>query len=128
MRGVPVALLCVCLLGACARRPPTAPPAPAGQPPGIRTAPPPLLKTNREVIVTPGRSTNGRVASVNNAGRFVVLTFPLGTMAPPEKRLNVYRAGLKVAEVKVSGAPLDVNVVADIVAGDCQIGDEVRED
>ena len=57
-----------------------------------------------------------------------MLTFPLGTMPPPEKRLNVYRGGLKVAEVKVSGAPLDINVVADIVAGECQVGDEVRED
>jgi len=39
-----------------------------------------------------------RVASVNTAGRFVVLTFPLGTMPALEKRMSVYRSGLKVGE------------------------------
>jgi hypothetical protein len=78
------------------------------------------------VTVTPSRVTIGRIASVNTAGRFVVLSFPLGTMPASEKRLNVYRKGLKVGEVRVTGQPLDINIVADIVAGECQIGDEVR--
>jgi len=70
----------------------------------------------------------GRVASVNAPGRFVVLTFPLGSMPALEKRLNVYRRGLKVGELKVSGPQLDVNIDADIIAGECQPGDEVREE
>lgn len=84
--------------------------------------------TNRNLVVTPGRATTGRVASVNAAGRFVVLTFPLGTMPAQDHRLNVYRGGLKVGEVKITGQPLDVNVVADMIAGESQVGDEVRED
>jgi len=85
-------------------------------------------KANPSVTVTPGRATTGRIAAVNPAGRFVVLTFPLGTMPPVEKRLNVYRSGLKVGELKVTGPQLDINIDADIVAGECQVGDEVRED
>jgi len=36
--------------------------------------------------------------------------------------------GLKVGELKVSGPQLDVNIDADIIAGECQPGDEVREE
>jgi len=80
------------------------------------------------MTVTPGRATNGRIAAVNPAGHFVVLTFPLGTMPALEKRLNVYREGLKVGELKVTGPQLDINIDADITAGECRVGDEVRED
>jgi len=127
---LPVVLICACLSAGCAARKQTdaAAPAPPARPPVLRTALPPSPKTNRTVTVTAAHSMNGRVASVNSAGRFVVLTFPLGTMPAAEKRLHVYRTGLKVGEVKVSGPPLDINIVADIVAGECQIGDEVRED
>jgi hypothetical protein len=45
-----------------------------------------------------------------------------------DRRLNVYRGGLKVAELKVSKERIDVNTIADLVAGECRIGDEVRED
>ena len=80
------------------------------------------------VIVTPANASLGRVASVNAAGRFVVITYPLGNLPATERRLGVYRAGLKVAEVKVGRDRVDVNLVADILAGDCQAGDEVREE
>ena len=43
-----------------------------------------------------------------------------------EQRLFVYRAGLKVAELKVSKERIDVNLVADIISGECRAGDEVR--
>jgi hypothetical protein len=49
-------------------------------------------------------------------------------LPPLEKRLNVYRNGLKVGEVRVTGPQRDNNTVADIIAGDCQPGDQVRED
>src|SRR5881227_1617679 len=122
-----VVLLCAGLLAACASRKRSEPPpaAPWSGPPAA-VAPGPT-KPSHNVIVTPGHATTGRVSSVNAPGRFVVLTFPLGTMPASEKRLNVYRAGLKVGEIKVTGPPLDINIVADILAGDCQAGDEVRE-
>ena len=81
------------------------------------------------VIVTPTQGRAGKIASVHSAGHFVVMTFPVGVPLPPAgRRLNVYRAGLKVAEVKVDARSIDVNTVADIVAGECEVGDEVREE
>ena len=89
----------------------------------------PQAKRPSTPIVTPSQGRAGRIASVHSTGHFVVITFPVGIPLPPaEHRLNVYRAGLKVAEVKVNALNIDVNTVADIVAGDCEVGDEVREE
>jgi hypothetical protein len=41
--------------------------------------------------------------------------------------MNVYRRGLKVGEVKVTGPQRDDNIVADITAGEAAVGDEVRD-
>ena len=82
------------------------------------------------VIVTPTETRSGKVTSVNSTVNYVVITYPVGVPMPaPERKLNVYRAGLKVAEVKMGGERerIDVNATADIVAGECQVGDEVRE-
>lgn len=121
---LPVVLLCIGLLAGCTGNKANMParPLPSG---GTPTAPG-FARTN--LIVTPGHAVTGRVAAVNAAGRFVVLTFPLGTMPALQKRLSVYRGGLKIGEVKVTGPQLDINIDADIVAGECQVGDEVRED
>jgi len=79
-------------------------------------------------IVTPAQSAPGRIASVNSTARHVVITYPVGLPLPAiERHLNIYRAGLKVAEVKVSRERMDVNLIADILAGECQVGDEVRD-
>ena len=123
---LPVVLLCAACLAGCAGRKPARLPQVGPSPGTVGTAP--VSTSNRGPIITPGRATTGRVAAVNTAGRFVVLTFPLGTMPPLEKRLNVYRGGLKVGEVKVTGPQLDINIDADMVAGECQVGDEVREE
>ena len=81
-----------------------------------------------EPIITIGGPTRGRVASVNQAGRFVVLRFPIGVMPSVDGRFGVYRQGVKVGELRVSGPQYDNNTVADIVAGDCRVGDEAREE
>jgi hypothetical protein len=44
-----------------------------------------------------------------------------------DQQLFLYRAGLKVAELKVTGPQNDDNIVADLVNGDAQTGDEVRD-
>lgn len=81
------------------------------------------------VIVTPSQGIAGRITSVNAASRYVVISYPIGIPLPQvEQRLNVYRAGLKVAEIKITGPSRDTNTIGDIVAGDCQIGDQVRID
>lgn len=78
------------------------------------------------LLITPAASPAGRVASVNLQGRFVVLSFPIGQVPPPDTRLNVYRGGLKVGELKVGDRQLDNLVVADITAGTAQVDDEAR--
>lgn len=59
--------------------------------------------------------------------RFVVVTFPLGQLPPTDSRMNVFRNGAIVGEVKITGPQRDDNSVADIVLGDAQKGDEVRQ-
>ena len=78
-------------------------------------------------IVTPDFSLAARVVSVNTVGRFVVLSFPASQMPKVEQTLFIYRAGLKVAEVRVTGPQQENNIVADITSGDAQIGDTVRD-
>jgi hypothetical protein len=82
--------------------------------------------TNQTLIVTPEHAQVGKVALVNTVGRFVVLNFPFGKMAPVEQRLSLYRRGLKVGEVKVTGPAREDNIVADLVTGEAEVGDEAR--
>lgn len=79
-----------------------------------------------KIIVTPETVLVGKVVRVNANARFAVLNFPVGTMPEFGRQLNVYRQGLKVGEVKVSGPQQDDNVVADISNGEAQVGDELR--
>ena len=99
-------------LAGCVHRQPAQPPAAA------RPAP---------ASVTPDNSLTARVVSYNSVGRFVVLSFPVGRMPAQDQTLFLYRGGLKVAELKVTGPQQDNNTVADLVTGDAQVGDEVRD-
>jgi hypothetical protein len=117
-----VSLLGLVLVSGCLwRRHPAAPTPAATRPPTSVTA------TNQEVIVTPADGLSGKVARVNSNLRFVVLNFPVGQMPAINQRLVVYRSGLKVGELKVSGPQQDDNIVADIIAGEATPGDEVRD-
>lgn len=82
-------------------------------------------ETSRPVVV-PATSDSGKIASVNNNGRFVVMTFPMGSVPKPERRVNVFRNGMKVAEVLVTGPQRDSNTVGDILSGEAQVNDDVR--
>jgi len=104
-----------------ARKPATAQPR-AGAPAAATSG----SATNQALIVTPEDALVGKVALVNSVARFVVLNFPLGRMAAAEQRLNLYRRGLKVGEVKVTGPAREDNIVADLVAGEAEVGDEAR--
>jgi len=79
------------------------------------------------VIITPDASLAAKVVSWNPAGRFVVLSFPVGQMPAMGQSLFLYHGGLKTGEVKISGPQRDNNIVADMVAGQAQAGDEVRD-
>jgi hypothetical protein len=78
-------------------------------------------------IVTPDNSLTARVAAYNSAGRFAVLSFPVGRMPNMDQTLFLYRAGLKVGEVKITGPQRDNDVVADLITGTAEAGDEVRD-
>ena len=79
-------------------------------------------------IITAETALVGKVVRVNETARFAVLNIPVGSMPPAQQTMNVYRRGLKVGEVKVTALRQDNNIVADIVKGEAQIGDEIRLD
>lgn len=83
-------------------------------------------KQPEKFIVTPGNTLTGKVVRYNEAGRFVVLDFPLGHTPQVEQRMSVYRQGLKVGEVKISEWQRENLIVADLTSGEAQEGDEVR--
>jgi len=47
-------------------------------------------------------------------------------LPPLNQHMSAYRQGLKVADLKISGPQRDLHTVADIVAGECRVGDDVR--
>jgi len=108
-------LMATLLLASCASRGNSGS-KPAGAPP----------ESSGGLIVTPANSLKGSVVSYN-AGRFVVLSFPLGRLPPIDQHLFVYRKGLRVGEVKVSGPRREDHIVADVTSGGAQAGDEVRD-
>jgi hypothetical protein len=81
---------------------------------------------DQQLIVTLEEGMNGKVSSANPNLRFVVLTFPIGHMPAIGRHLSLYRRGLKVAEVNITGPQREDSIVADIVAGEPEAGDEVR--
>ena len=131
MRSIPVTLLALLLSGCAANK--TAGPnamfaeGKAGQ------APAPAASSSRETkksnpTVTPDEGLFGRVVSANPVLRFVVMDFPVFRMPVADQRLNVYRSGRKVGEIKVTGPTLETTIAGDITTGEAQVGDEVRED
>jgi hypothetical protein len=78
-------------------------------------------------IITPDESLAAKVLTVNTVGRFVVLNFPTGRLPKLDQHLFLYRGGLKSAEVKIVGPQQETSIVADIVSGDAQPGDTVRD-
>ena len=90
------------------------------------TAPAPA-RAGSKFIVTPDLSLAAKVVLVNAESRFVILNFPPDTMPKPQQTLFLYRAGLKVAEVRANDRQAGENIVADIVTGEARVGDAVRD-
>ncbi len=84
-------------------------------------------KLNKPTIVTPDTSLLAKVVAVNDVGRFVIVGFPNNQVPKLQQSLFLYRAGLKTAEVKVTGPQSENNVVADLISGDAKVGDTVRD-
>jgi len=110
-----VILLFALILSGCARKKPTQQPTASSPRTGTSAAP------SKAALA-------GEVLRVNPVGRFVVLRFPRDQMPVMDQRLNLYRQGAKVAEVKVTNWQSGNNIVADIVTGAPEVGDEARAD
>jgi hypothetical protein len=78
-------------------------------------------------IITPNYSLTATVVKVSTLGRYVVLGFPASQMPKVDQTLFIYRGGLKVAEIRVTGPQQDSYTVADLVSGEAQVGDAVRD-
>lgn len=76
----------------------------------------------------PVNPIQGKVVALNAELKYVVVDFSLGRLPQPDQKLNVYRAGQKVGELRVSNQSILVNFAADIIAGEAKKGDEVREE
>jgi hypothetical protein len=83
--------------------------------------------TPQNPVVKSADDLTGRIASYNSIGRFAVLNFPVTRMPAVGQTLFVFRDGLKVGEVKVTGPQRDDNIVADLTKGEAQSGDQVRD-
>ena len=90
-------------------------------------AAPPAAVPKPAPIVTLDSSLSARVVSYNQAAQYVVLSFPSSQLPNTNETLFLYRNGLKTAELKVTGPRSDNNIVADVITGDVQVGDEVRD-
>ena len=80
-----------------------------------------------KVVVTADVSAGAKVVSVNTVGRFVVLSFPNGDLPKVQQTMFLYRAGLKVAAIKITGPQQGNNIVADLVSGEAKTGDTASE-
>jgi hypothetical protein len=88
-------------------------------------APPPVKKNSPPAVIKPDLKPVGRVEMVNREARFVVLSFPPGRLPQPGEHWCVNHRGMKVGEVKISGPRRDVDTVADLIAGEANVGDDV---
>lgn len=78
-------------------------------------------------IVTADTSLTGKVVKFNPTARIVVLEFSIINMPAAGRQLFVYRNDLKVGEVKTTTWQKQEHIVADLISGEAQAGDVVRD-
>lgn len=98
---------------------------------GCRTLPPPeVIPPKPEVrpvrLTEPLDGTVGRVISVNARLQFVVLDYSLNVLPAVGDRLEVWRGERRLGELKVTGPVRNTTLVADIVSGEPEVGDQTR--
>lgn len=99
----------------------------SGTKPGGPKVSPSEIAVKEEPMIRPVTRPIGRISSVNPVSRFVVITYPSSTLPKKDQRLGVYREGRKVGEVKATGPERDTITAADLISGEAELGDEVRE-
>jgi len=78
--------------------------------------------------ILPDESVEGRIVTVNIPLRYVVIDFNLRHSPTLGQILSVYREGLKVGEVKVTGPTMGTAAAGDLIAGQAAVGDTVLEE
>jgi hypothetical protein len=73
------------------------------------------------------RVLNGRLTIVNSDAGVCSVNFPIGQLPALGSSLTVYRNGIRVGEIKVTGPSRDDNIAAEIVSGGLLPGDEARD-
>lgn len=122
-----ICLLAVLLAAACNSTRPTAGDGNSGSGSTSRRNSSSSTSTGAENSkVTPIDEPNGSVVAVNMVSRFVVIDFYLSPLPRIGERMNIYRDGFKVGEVKITGPEQFSNIAADLIAGDARKGDEIR--
>lgn len=116
------ALVCLLVAGCKSSEKPDAPndPKPPAEKRGNRA------KAPEPPQITPVNILSGRVVMVNVPLRYVVIDFGVGRLPQPDQRLDVYRQGKKIGEVRISNQARMGNVAADIMLGESAQGDEIR--
>ena len=95
-------------------------PRPALAVPPEATAPP-------TVIIRQAHVLSGRLVLVNVGSGLCVVNFPIGKLPATDQKMLVYRNGVKVGEILITGPQRDDNIAADILSGKLQTGDEARD-
>ncbi len=88
---------------------------------------PPPVRPPGPLVVKPGGGISGKVMMADARGRFVILNFPFGQMPAVNAALDVFRHGVKVGEIKITGPQRDDNTAADVISGELQTGDVARQ-
>lgn len=79
-------------------------------------------------LVTPEASNIGNVALVNDTAKYVIVSFRGGTAPAQGEKFSLYRRGLKVGEIRISGPQDNALTAADLLNGSAKIGDELLKD
>lgn len=113
-------IIAICLAAGCSsgpdkRQAAAAPPLPTGP-----------KKAPAEPVAD--RAFAGTIILVNASARTVVLSCPIGRVPPLGTRMTLYRQGLKVGQIKVTGPVMDYNIVADLLEGEAQMQDLARQE
>lgn len=91
-------------------------------------APPVTLANNKyEISVKAARILNGRVVNAPPGTGVAVVNFPIGQLPELNRTLSVYRNGVGVGEILITGPQRDDNIAAEIIRGNIQPGDEARD-
>ncbi len=101
-------------------------PLPPGAPSAVGAAQDPVQPQYPRIM--PVDRNQGRVASVNERLRFVVVDYSLSPMPKIGQRVYLYRDGAKTGELRIAGPSMGTTIIADLLQGDAKIGDLARED